>query len=335
MTKDYSSCAPFCPVSFIRRRLTTLTYEPSAPQGLTLDYRFAILLKVMNTLLAAAAIATIAGTLIGLLSYRFLKKSYKYTKLTYEIWQPDPLIIVERLIRNRIEIKYFAEEGTEVIEELWASVVTIRNVGTEAVEYTRSGQVPEEDPQTPVTIDFGERVRVLGNPRVDTSPKNPKVYARKHSEDQSKVVLHKFLLNPGQEATILTLLTNFPSVKPSIYAHLRGVPDLEEHSGYKPSTGDRLDKLAESMSRVEFGGIFATAIVFVLMVLYAIDSLPDWESGTWVLVVSLIVLLATNVFNLVRRFGESRALSVLYLVLLFLMTFLVMFVLVVLANVAS
>lgn len=267
-------------------------------------------------------IATVAAAVIGLLTFIHIRRTYKYKKLTYEVSTTKPLVSVAHAIRDRVEVKYITEEGAEVVEDLVAVFVTIRNAGTEAVEYGQGEQASEKNPQTTVTLDFGKGARVLGRPLVDKTPKNISVEARKDLEDQTKVVLHKFLLNPGQKATILTFLTNFTAGRPDIYAHLREVPELEEDSEYKPSTLARLDRLAESMSDFEFGGIFITALVFVLMAFNSMESLPEWESGTWVSVVSLLVLLTINVFNLVLRFGESRALSALFLVMNFLIALL-------------
>ena len=173
-------------------------------------------------------VASIVGPIIGLASliaaFFFYRKSRKYMELTYEILPTLSLVSVGQAVKGKVEIKF----GNEQIEDLEGVAVLIRSTGTEAVEFNQYTGSSTVATQTPVTLDFGEGARILGEPTVVTDPEGIRASAIKDPQDPSKVVLDKFLLNSGESVTISVILTNFTRTKPNLYAHIKGVPPLRE-----------------------------------------------------------------------------------------------------------
>jgi hypothetical protein len=192
---------------------------------------------VVRALETLKTVASIAGPVIGIASlvaaFIFYRRQRKYMELSYEISPVLSLVQVGRAIQHRVEVKYDGEP----IEHLSGVSVEMRSSGTEPVEFNL-----EDDShamETPVTLDFGQGTRLLGEPTVEPNPKNLKVSAIKDPENQNKVILDKFLLNPGQSVTVSTFGDKLRN-PPKVYANIKGVAPLRERT----RDGRRLSTLA-------------------------------------------------------------------------------------------
>jgi hypothetical protein len=135
-------------------------------------------------------------------------------------------------IRDSVVITYQARndagEDTQEIENiditnLEAVTVTIHSTGTEAVKFPPNGDAHVMDTQTPVTIDFGRDVRILGEPSAETIPKGRKVRVKLDTTTPGRVLMDRFLLNPKETVTISTFLTNFSKERPEVDWHIEDV----------------------------------------------------------------------------------------------------------------
>jgi hypothetical protein len=178
-------------------------------------------------------VATVAGPLIGvtglILGFIYFKKSKEHKELTYEISLPFPLVQVGSAIKGKVKVEYDGEP----IENLIGVSVEIRCSGTEDVAF-RWGADTEE---RPLTIDFGEGARILGEPTVATTPKYVKASAVKDPKNPTRVILNKFLIKPGQRVTVTTLLTNYPEESLDVYGQLKGVRRLQGRTQIEAESG--------------------------------------------------------------------------------------------------
>jgi len=180
-------------------------------------------------------IISVLGLIVAMSSataaYIYFRKSRNYKELSYEILPTLSLVSVGPEVRDRVEIKYkHGDEETEVsaIEDLKAVAITIHNTGTEAVN-CKSKDFQDDDPQMPVTLDFGQDAQILGEPGAETNPKGRKVLIRRDPQALSKVLMDTFLLNPKETVTISTFLTNFSKGRPSVDWHIEDVRPPREH----------------------------------------------------------------------------------------------------------
>lgn len=159
-------------------------------------------------------------------AYFYYRRTRKYKELSYEISPTLSLIRVGSTIRDRVEIKYkHGDEQTEGLEikDLVAVPVTIYNTGTEAVKFPQSDSPMVMNTQTPVTIDFGSGAQILGEPTTETSPEERTVGISRPSTAPSKVLMDKFLLNPGESVTVSTFLTDYSGGDPRVDWHIENV----------------------------------------------------------------------------------------------------------------
>src|SRR5687768_4192988 len=88
-------------------------------------------------------------------------------ELTYDVSPTLSLVSVGRsAIRHRVKVEYEGEQ----IEDLTGVSVEILNTGTDPVEFSQAADT--RGTQIPITLDFGEESRILGDPVVETSPPN-------------------------------------------------------------------------------------------------------------------------------------------------------------------
>jgi len=143
-------------------------------------------------------------------------------ELTYDVAPTLALLSVGHAIRHRVKVEYEGEQ----IEDLSGVSVAIRNTGTDPVEFSKAADA--SGTQIPVTLDFGEGARILGDPTVETTPPNLIVSVTRDPQTPHKVVANKFLLNPGQSATISVFLTDYRKTEPKVDAQIRGVTLQEQ-----------------------------------------------------------------------------------------------------------
>ena len=146
------------------------------------------------------AVASFAGSVIGLVSlvaaFIYYRRTRRFKALTYEIFPTLSLVQVGSEIKDKVKVEYDGER----IDNLSGVSVEIRSSGTEPVEFNRDTDAHALE--TPVTLDFGSETRILGEPAVAAKPEDLTVSARKDLENPSRILLDKFLLNPGQSVTV-------------------------------------------------------------------------------------------------------------------------------------
>jgi hypothetical protein len=141
-------------------------------------------------------------------AYIYFRKSRKYKELSYEILPTLSLVSIGPQVRDRVEIKYKHGDGeTEDLgsEDLKGVAITIHNTGTEAVN-CKTKDFQDDDPQMPVTLDFGGHAQILGDPSAETNPKGRKVVVKRDPQAPGKVLMDTFLLRASVNrlATFLT-----------------------------------------------------------------------------------------------------------------------------------
>jgi hypothetical protein len=240
-------------------------------------------------------------------AYIYFRKSRKYKELSYEILPTLSLVRVGPQVRDRVEITYkHGEEETEniPIESLEAVAVRIHNTGTEAVKFTNDSS-EGIGPEMPVTLDFGQEARLLGEPSAETTPKGRNVVVRPHTKDPGKVIMEEFLLNPKESVTISTFLTNFPLNKPLVDWHIEGVAEPREL---------KRDRRSNTVAYVIGGlmaGLIAVIATFSYLIYVALQTvvrggpLPGWLSSSKVSTV-VVILVIMSLVLLIQRLITTR-----------------------------
>ena len=213
----------------------------------------------------------IAGLLVGVAAIMvsvILARRYRGRReLSYAVSITPELLSISEEIKSGIDITY---EG-EKIENLSGATVTIRNTGNMGF---RNPEVSETE--IPITVDFGEGTRIIGEPRVTRRKpkdlqievifpkKRPDPHGKLKLKHSGKFALKPVLLNPGQGASIFVLLNNFLGDYDFV-AHIEHVETKEIKDG-----GDNKRKLATAASFVGSSGI---AIIGVFTALGSTFSL--------------------------------------------------------------
>jgi hypothetical protein len=197
--------------------------------------------------------------LIGIASliaaYVFYRRNRKYMELTYEVAPTLALLSVGRAIRDRVKVEY---EGKQ-IEDLIGVSVAIQSTGTDPVEFSQASDT--SGTQIPITLDFGEGAQVLGDPTVETNPSNLIVSVTRDPQHPHKLAVNKFLLNPGQSATISVFLTNYRKTKPQVDGQIRGVTLRE-----RTTDRDTATRLAALLDKQFIQAVFSTLFLFATLI---------------------------------------------------------------------
>ncbi len=152
-----------------------------------------------TTLFLASLVIAIASPVIAWVTFRL---SRRYRELSYEILGSISLLDVETMstlgktIRDRVKVSVDGER----VNSLQTVLVILRSTGTLSVEYHPG----DADAQTPVTVECGEGARIVG---VETT--GISAVAEIDQKDSSKIVLRKFLLNPGESILVSAFLVDF------------------------------------------------------------------------------------------------------------------------------
>lgn len=147
-------------------------------------------------------VSSIVAAVSPIVAWVIFRRSRRYSELSYERLGSISLLDVETIsvlgetIRDRVEVRIDGEQ----VESLQTTLIILRSTGTLSVEYHSE----DANAQTPVTLECGEGAHIVG---VETTGVSAVVEI--DPEDPSKIVLRRFLLNPGESILVSAFLVDF------------------------------------------------------------------------------------------------------------------------------
>jgi hypothetical protein len=258
---------------------------------------------ILSILTLIVAMVSVAATFI------YFRKSRKYKELSYEILPTLALVSIGQQVRDRVEIKYKAGDGETddlEIEDLKGVAITIRNTGTEAVN-CRSKDFEDDDPQIPVTLDFGQHAQILGDPSTETNPKGRKVGVKKDPQAPGNVLMDTFLLNPKETVTISTFLTNFSEGHPSVDWHIDGVRPPREVGRAAGNQAITDSQAAQALTDRIWLIVLGTFSLLLLVVAIALLFTAIWPSHTAENASQILLTAFTTIAGILAGFISGRA----------------------------
>jgi hypothetical protein len=131
--------------------------------------------------------------------------------LSYEIVSLNPLLSVEKEIKNGVQILYRGK----AVSQVHLIIIRVINSGNTPILST--------DYERPVSLSFGKEARVL---TAEVSERNPDSLQPSAKIEEKRIEFAPILLNQGDSITVKTLIDQFDKI--SIDGRIVGVKNISE-----------------------------------------------------------------------------------------------------------